>query len=103
MRRLRLPSVLAACILLAACGSKTTLFQNRTVTVGLQPQGEATAGYPIIATYSHLRAGSAHYTAYAFDGATYVVKSTRLVEGAGLDSLGAELRRIPTWKPRKRA
>src|SRR5205085_8266169 len=37
------------CILLAACGSKTTLFQSRTVTAGLQPQGEATAGYPIIA------------------------------------------------------
>jgi hypothetical protein len=55
MRRLRLPSVLAACILLAACGSKTTLFQNRTVTVGLQPQGEATAGYPIIATKNTTR------------------------------------------------
>jgi hypothetical protein len=47
--------VLAACILLAACGSKTTLFQNRTVTVGLQPQGEATAGYPIIATKNTTR------------------------------------------------
>ena len=56
MRRFRLPCVLAACVLLAACGSKTTLFRQHTVTVGgITPQGEATAGYPLIATKNTTR------------------------------------------------
>lgn len=64
-------------------------------------RAERVHGYPNIATYSHQSAGSATYTDYSFDGTTYVVTSTRRVEGAAADRLSETLRRVPIWRPRR--
>ena len=58
-------------------------------------------GWPIIETLSHLSAESASLTKYSFDGTAYVVASTRQVQGATLDSVVADLRPIPMWRPRR--
>ena len=56
MRRTLPACVLAVCILLAACGTQTTLFRKETVTVnGISPHGEAIAGFPIAATKNTTR------------------------------------------------
>jgi hypothetical protein len=56
MRRTLPAFVLAACMLLAACGTQTTLFRKQTVTVnGISSQGEAIAGIPIAATKNTTR------------------------------------------------
>jgi hypothetical protein len=60
---------------------------------------ELAHGYPNIATYSHQSAGSATYTEYNFDGATYVVTAARTMEGAAVDRLFDTLRRVPIWRP----
>ena len=60
---------------------------------------ELAHGYPNIATYSHQSAGSAAYTEYTFDGATYVVTAAHTMEGAAVDRLFETLRRVPIWRP----
>ena len=62
-------------------------------------RAERVHGYPNIATYSHLNAGSGTYTNYGFDGNAYVVTSTRVVDGAEGDRLFETLRRVPMWRP----
>ena len=60
---------------------------------------ERSRGYPVIATYSHLSAAAGSFTRYAFDGTAYVMKSRLDFAGPHLDSLTAELGKIPMWRP----
>ncbi|MEO8679961.1 MAG: hypothetical protein ABI665_12985 [Vicinamibacterales bacterium] len=83
------------------CDGATRRKTGRFFGSPLVIQAERTHRYPNISTYSHLSAGSGAFTDYQFDGTTYVVTSTRVLEGAALERQAETVRRVPIWRPRQ--
>jgi hypothetical protein len=62
-------------------------------------RAESTRGFLNLDLYSHGSATTGSFTSYAFDGRTYVERSTERLTGRGVTDLFEALNRLPRWQP----
>lgn len=78
-----------------ASGRSLGIIFGGTLVVG----GAGAHGFPLIETVSHMSAESVADARYSFNGSSYVQSSSRLVSGASLEKLDAQLRKLPRFQP----